>query len=83
MKIDFAPEIDAAYLQLDDAKIIETEGVEPGVVFDFNERGGVVAVEILGVKKKEPRHLLILQIPFHSPDEFKVFESFLMEYAKV
>lgn len=82
MKIDFDPEVDAAYLQLDDAKIIESSEVVPGVVFDFNERGGVVGVEILGVKKKDPRHLLSLKIPFHNPDDRKAFESFLMEQAK-
>lgn len=47
MKIDFDPEVDAAYLQLDESKIIESEEVVPGVVFEFNERGDVVGVEIL------------------------------------
>ena len=82
MKIDFDPEVDAAYLQLDLAKIISSEEIVPGVVFDFNERGGVVGVEILSVRKKDPRHLLSLKIPFHHADDFKVFESFLMEHAK-
>jgi len=82
MKIDFDPEVDAAYLQLDDEKILESEEIVPGVVFDFNQRGGVVGVEILGVRKKDPRNLLGLKIPFHSSDDFKAFESFLMEHAK-
>ena len=81
MKIDFDSEVDAAYLQLDDAKIIESEEIVPGVIFDFNDRGGVVGVEILGMKKKDPRHLLSLKIPFHNSDERKAFESFLMEHA--
>lgn len=83
MKIDFDPEADAAYLHLDDSKIMESEEVVPGVVFDFNERGYVVGIEILGVKKKDPHRLLNLKIPFPSPDDFKAFESFLMEQAKV
>lgn len=82
MKIDFDPEVDSAYLQLDDEKIIESEEVIPGVVFDFNSRGGVVGVEILGVKKKEIRRLLSLKIPFPNSADFKAFESFLMEHAK-
>ncbi len=82
MKIDFDPEVDSAYLQLDDEKIIESEEVIPGVVFDFNSRGGVVGVEILGVKRKEIRHLLSLKIPFPNSADFKAFESFLMEHAK-
>ncbi len=83
MKIDFDPEVDAAYLQLDDAKILNSEEVVPGVVFDFNEQGGVVGVEILGIRKKDLSHLLNLKIPFHSPDDRKAFESFLMERALV
>lgn len=52
MKIDFDPEVDAAYLQLDDAKIVDSEEVLPGVVFDFDECGSIVGVELLAVKKK-------------------------------
>lgn len=81
MKIDFDPEADAAYLLINESKIIESQEVMPGVIFDFNELGGVVGVEILGIKKKDPRHLLGLKIPFHSHEDFKEFESFLMERA--
>ncbi len=83
MKIDFDPEVDFTYLQLDDAKILESEEVLPGVVFDFNSHGGVVGVEILGVKKKNISHLLSLKIPFPNSADFKAFESFLMEHAHV
>ena len=82
MKIDFDPEVDAAYLQLDDAKIVDSEEVLPGVVFDFDECGSIVGVELLAVKKKNPRHLLSLKIPFHNPDDFKAFESFLVKHTK-
>lgn len=54
----------------------------PGVIFDFNKLGDVVGVEILGIKKKDPRYLLGLNIPFHSHEDFKEFKSFLMERAK-
>lgn len=81
MNINFDSEVDAAYLLLNDSKIIESEEVIPGVIFDFNELGGVVGVEILGIKKKDLRYLLSLKIPFHSHEDFKEFESFLMERA--
>lgn len=83
MKIDFDEEVDSAYLQLDDAKIIESEEVLPGVVFDLNSHGGVMGVEIVGVKKKNIRHLLSQKIPFPNSADFKAFESFLMEHAHV
>lgn len=72
-------EVDAAYLLTNESKILESQELIPGVIFDFNELGGVVGVEILGIKKKDPRHLLGLQILFHSHEDFKEFESFLME----
>jgi len=83
MKIDFDEEVDSAYLQLDDAKIIESEEVLPGIVFDFNSYGGVVGIEILGVKKKNIRHLISHKIPFPNSADFKAFESFLMKHAHV
>lgn len=82
MNIDFDSEVDTAYLLLNDSKIIESEEVMPGVIFDFNELGGVVGVEILGIKKKDPRYLLVLKIPFRSHEDFKKFETFLIEKAK-
>ena len=83
MKIDFDPEVDAVYLQINEVQIAKSEQVESGVIFDFNECGSVVGVEILGVKKKELQHLLSLKIPFHSPEDFKAFKSFLIERATV
>jgi uncharacterized protein YuzE len=68
---------------LDDAKIIESEEVLPGIVFDFNSYGGVVGIEILGVKKKNIRHLISHKIPFPNSADFKAFESFLMKHAHV
>lgn len=82
MKIDFDPEVDAAYLQLDDAKIVDSEEVLPGVVFDFDESGSIVGVELLALKQKSPHRLLSLKIPFHNSDDFQAFESFLVEHAK-
>ena len=58
MKIDFVPQGDIAYLQLDNAKIVDSEEVLPGVVFDFDECGSIVGVKLLAVKKKKPCHLL-------------------------
>ena len=83
MKIDFDEEVDSAYLQLDDAKVIESEEVLPGVAKGFNSHGSVVGVEILSIKKKNIRHLLSQKIPFPNSADFKAFESFLMEHAHV
>ena len=55
MKFDYDPEVDALYVRLTDAKIIESEEVQPGIILDFDERGNVAGVEILGSgKQKKP-----------------------------
>lgn len=47
MKTHYDAETDALYLRFADAKVIESEEVRPGVVFDFDAEGRIVAVEIL------------------------------------
>lgn len=51
MKIEYDPTADALYVRLGEAKIIESEEVQPGVILDFDESGKVVGVEILSVSK--------------------------------
>lgn len=54
MRMYFDEKADALYLRLDESGIAESEEVQPGVVLDFNSRGQVVGVEILGVKERVP-----------------------------
>ncbi len=52
MKLEFDPQADALYLRLNDATIIETEQVRPGIILDFDSAGNVVGVEVLDVNKR-------------------------------
>lgn len=54
MKVQFDEQADALYLGLDEAKIVESEEVEPGIVLDFDADGKVVGIEILGLKERVP-----------------------------
>lgn len=54
MKVHYDPDVNAIYLRLSDAKIIESEEVRPGIVLDFDSRDRVVAVEILNVRTQFP-----------------------------
>ncbi|MGK7905173.1 MAG: DUF2283 domain-containing protein [Hormoscilla sp.] len=38
MFLEFDGQADAAYLRLNDSKIIESEEVAPGIVYDFDDR---------------------------------------------
>ena len=52
MKVNFDPETDAVYLRLDEAKIVESEQVAPGVIVDFDRKDRVVGLEVLALSKR-------------------------------
>lgn len=47
MKARYDAKADALYVRFADAPVIESEEVRPGVVFDYDDQGRIVAVEIL------------------------------------
>lgn len=49
MKIKMDKESDVLYFRLDDAEIVESEEVQPGVVLDFDAHGRVIGIEILSL----------------------------------
>lgn len=60
LKIDQAS--DTLYFRLDEAAIVESEEVQPGVILDFDEHGQVVGVELLTVSARvKPEMLRTLQ----------------------
>lgn len=48
----YNPEDDILRLLWSENKISESDEVEPGVILDYDEAGGVVEVEILDASKK-------------------------------
>ena len=62
MKVHFDEQADAAYIRLDDSKIIDSEEVRPGIILDVNEQNQVVGIEILRVRERVPiSHLKQMQ----------------------
>ena len=58
MKLKIDKETDALYFRLDEAAIVESEEVEPGVILDFDKNKRVVGIEILGVSTRVPLETL-------------------------
>jgi uncharacterized protein YuzE len=54
MRLKIDKENDALYFRLDEASIVESEEVQPGVVLDFNAEGKVVGIEILNLSQRTP-----------------------------
>jgi uncharacterized protein YuzE len=55
MKLKVDQAADALYLTIDDSPVAESQEVAPGVILDFNARGEVVGVEILGLSNREEK----------------------------
>jgi uncharacterized protein YuzE len=63
MRIKVDKESDALYLRLDEAAVVESEEVQPGVILDYDAAGNVVGVEILNLSKRvPPERLRVLQL---------------------
>ena len=62
MRLKLDKESDALYFRLDEAAILESEEVQPGVILDFNAEGKVVGVEMLNISTRvSPEQLQVLQ----------------------
>ncbi len=62
MRLKIDKENDALYFRLDEAEIVESEEVRPGVILDFNSDNCVVGVEILDLSSRiAPEKLRVLQ----------------------
>jgi uncharacterized protein YuzE len=63
MRLKVDKESDALYLRLDEAAVVESEEVKPGVVLDYDAAGNMVGVEILNLSKRvAPERLRVLQL---------------------
>ncbi|NOT61463.1 MAG: DUF2283 domain-containing protein [Acidobacteria bacterium] len=62
MRLKVDKESDALYFRLDEATIVESEEVQPGVILDFDEAGQVVGIELLSLSQRaKPEMLRTLQ----------------------
>jgi len=58
LKVSYDADANAAYIRLSGAKVMESEEVSPGVVFDFDTEGHIVGIELLDAKKQLSHDLL-------------------------
>ena len=68
MRLIFHEEDDSLHIRLDEAEVIESEEVLPGVVVDFNDKEQIVGVEILRAKSQLP-HSVLLQLQKRSLEQ--------------
>lgn len=62
MRLKIDQENDVLYFRLDEAAIVESEEIQPGVILDYDEKGQVIGIEILGIQSRiDPEKLRKLQ----------------------
>lgn len=54
MKLEYDAKVDAAHIRLSDAKVVDSEQIRPGIVFDYDEQNRVIGIEILHLTKQRP-----------------------------
>ncbi|MCA3563521.1 MAG: DUF2283 domain-containing protein [Methylocystis sp.] len=52
MKLEYDQEANAIYVRFSDDRIVESEEVQEGVIFDFDEGGRIVGFELLDARRK-------------------------------
>lgn len=52
MKITYEPEVDILRIIFNDNPIEESDEEKPGVIFDYDQQGNVVGLEILEASKR-------------------------------
>ena len=55
MKLNYNKSGDALYIRFDKKPYAESDEVEPGVILDYDKKGKIIGIEILGVSKKFSR----------------------------
>jgi uncharacterized protein YuzE len=51
MRTEYDPEANALYVRFSDDDVDHTEEVRPGIIIDFDARGHVIGIEMLGADK--------------------------------
>jgi len=54
MRVSFDEKADAIYIRFDESKIVESEEIKSGIIFDFDDKDRVVGIEILNVTGRIP-----------------------------
>jgi len=52
MKIKYDKESDVIYIRFSDAAIAESDENKPGIIFDYDKSGKIVAIEVIAASKK-------------------------------
>jgi len=53
IRVKYDSVADALYIKLRNDKIVDSDEIAPGLIVDFNERGEIVGIEVLGFSRRD------------------------------
>ncbi|MCE4606781.1 MAG: DUF2283 domain-containing protein [Desulfurococcales archaeon] len=53
IRVKYDSVADALYIKLRNDKIVDSDEIAPGLIVDFNEKGEIVGIEVLGFSRKD------------------------------
>ena len=76
MKIDYDRAANAAYIRRFDGKVIDSEELAPGIVYDYDETDRIVGIEILGVKQRTAEQFKNIDFPLEESEKQEIRQWF-------
>lgn len=76
MKIEFDPMANAAYIRRFTGKVVDSEEVEPGIIYDYDANDTVIGIEILGVKQRTLEQITSFNFPFQESERQELRQWF-------
>lgn len=72
MKINYYPETDSMYIDLSSKTAVESKEISEGVVVDYDDKGGIVGIDIDNASSKIDLDELIMQ---HVPVKSQIISA--------
>ncbi len=57
-KVSYDPETDAAYIRFSAGRVEESQQISDGIIFDYDQEGRIVGMEILKAREHLPSEVL-------------------------
>ncbi len=76
MKINYDRAANAAYIRRFEGKIINSEELAPGIVYDYDETDRVVGIEILAVKQRTAEQFKNIDFPLEESEKQEIRQWF-------
>ncbi len=68
MKINYDRAANAAYIRRFEGKVIDSEELAPGIVYDYDETDRIVGIEILAVKQRTAEQFKNIDFPLEESE---------------